>query len=211
MDFSFWMGLLAVAVIINVSPGPDIVFILTKTARFGKKAGYFTVLGLAVGALFHTALVAWGISAIMETSQVAFNVVKIFGAGYLFYLAWHAFRSGALRVPDGGHEPTERPRKSFVDGVIVDVTNPKVALFFASLLPQFSVPDGPPQSLQFLLYGLVIIAVGMVIESCLVHFSDKAVALLKGNPKVSRWLDRVFGSVLGLLGVRLLFENQKGS
>lgn len=133
---------LGLSILLSLSPGPDNVFVLMQSATRGRKAGLLVTLGLCTGLLGHTAAVALGLAAILAASATAFTVLKLAGATYLVYLAW-----GALRAPVGqlasGSAPTLRPWRMYRRGVVMNLTNPKVGIFFLAFLPSCLSSCGP--------------------------------------------------------------------
>jgi len=200
-DFSYWMLFLSAAILLNIAPGPDMIYLISKTMSQGKRVGFASILGLGTGALIHTLFVSLGISAIISTSVVVFKIIKYTGAAYLFYLGIKALLSGGQKK-----EGDSSFFKSFSQAVIIDVTNPKVALFFIAFLPQFYRDNGTSKITQFMTLGLIIILIGFIVESLIVLLSDKIAHLLKKKPIVSRVLDKVFGTVLIGLGIRLVVQ-----
>ena len=206
-DFSYWMLFLSAAILLNIAPGPDMIYLISKTMSQGKRVGFASILGLGTGALIHTLFVSLGISAIISTSVVVFKIIKYTGAAYLFYLGIKALLSGGLKFKENERkEGDDSFFKSFSQAVIIDVTNPKVALFFIAFLPQFYRDNGTSKITQFMTLGLIIILIGFIVESTIVLLSDKIAHLLKKKPIVSRVLDKLFGTVLIGLGIRLVAQ-----
>ena len=182
------LGVFVVAsVLLILAPGPDIIFLVSQSVTYGPRAGFLTALGLACGNLVHTLLAALGISVIFRASPVAFQGLKIAGVAYLLYLAWKAVRSRTPGPPDPGlPSASEAPRPAaslFLRGVLMNVLNPKVALFFLAFLPQFVTPASGPIWAQMLLYG--------VIFTLLVVLIFGAIGLLAGHVTRrigSRWM-----------------------
>lgn len=206
-DYSFWMLFLSAAILLNIAPGPDMIYLISKTMSQGKRVGFASILGLGTGALIHTLFVSLGISAIISTSVVVFKIIKYTGAAYLFYLGIKALLSGGIKFKENKKKEGDSSFfKSFSQAVIIDVTNPKVALFFIAFLPQFYRDNGTSKIAQFMTLGLIIILIGFIVETLIVLLSDKIAHLLKKKPIISRVLDKVFGTVLIGLGIRLVVQ-----
>jgi threonine/homoserine/homoserine lactone efflux protein len=126
-----------IAVLLALTPGPDNLFVLMQSAIWGRKAGMFVVLGLCTGLLGHTAAVAVGLAAVFAASPVAFTVLKLAGAAYLAYLAWQILRA-PVESEDGKRPEPMRPGALYRRGIVMNLTNPKVLLFFFAFLPQFT-------------------------------------------------------------------------
>jgi len=158
---------IAASVLLILAPGPDVIFLISQSIALGPRAGFLTAFGLACGNLVHTLLAALGISVIFRASPAAFQALKIAGVAYLLFLAWKAIRARALEPADpaAGALPSMPPPAAglFLKGVLMNVLNPKVALFFLAFLPQFVTPESGPVWLQMILYGLLFTAFVIVI------------------------------------------------
>ncbi len=150
------------SVLLALSPGPDNLFVMTQAAQQGRKAGLLVTLGLCTGLLFHTAAVTFGLAALFKTSTVAFTFLKFAGAGYLLYLAGLSFRAGMVTGTTGFAESLN-PAALYRRGIIMNITNPKVSIFFLAFLPQFADPAKGFLSMQLLLLGGVFIIATMVV------------------------------------------------
>lgn len=202
-DLAHWASFLAAAVLLNLAPGPDMAFILGHTARSGKRAGIAAMLGIWTGALCHVLFAAAGLSAIIAESAAAFSFVKWIGVAYLTWLGIQALRSkGGTLAPDRVPEPPS-VWHVFGQGVLVDLLNPKVAIFFLAFLPQFLVPGAGSAWAQLMLHGTLIIAVAALIEPPLVLLGDRLTARLRTDRRLARWLDRMLGAMLIGLGAKL--------
>ena len=150
------------SVLLALSPGPDNLFVMTQAAQQGRKAGLLVTLGLCTGLLFHTAAVTFGLAALFKASATAFTILKFTGAGYLLYLAVLSFRAGTETGPlaTAVHlNSTTLYRR----GIIMNITNPKVSIFFLAFLPQFVDPVKGSLPLQFLLLGGVFIIATLIV------------------------------------------------
>jgi threonine/homoserine/homoserine lactone efflux protein len=167
------------AVLLGLAPGPDNIFVLTQSAMRGRMAGLMVTLGLCTGLVVHTTAVAFGVAVIFQASALAFTALKLFGAGYLLYLAWHAFRATSEAITAGKPNGL-RTAQLYRRGIIMNVTNPKVSIFFLAFLPQFADPQRGSLTLQMLLLG------GVFIVSTILVFGS--IALLAGT--IGGWLNR---------------------
>ncbi len=198
-----WSTFLAAALLLNLSPGPDIAFILGHTVRGGAQAGTAAMLGIWTGAFGHVVLAALGLSAVVAASALAFSVLKWVGVAYLVWIGLQAIRSrGGPFVADSPKGGTSLGA-TFRQGVLIDLLNPKVALFFVAFLPQFVVDGAGPVWAQLLLHGSLIIAVAATIEPPLVLLGDRLTRRLRESRALGRWLDRALGTLLVGLAVRL--------
>ncbi len=159
------------SILLALSPGPDNLFVMTQAAQQGRRAGLLVTLGLCTGLLVHTAAVTLGIAALFKASAAAFTILKFTGAGYLLYLAVLSFRAGTVT---GAATAAVRPGSAslYRRGIIMNITNPKVSIFFLAFLPQFADPAKGPLYLQFLLLG------GMFIVATIIVFG--AISFLAG-------------------------------
>ncbi len=150
------------SVLLGLSPGPDNLFVMVQASRFGRRAGLLVTLGLCTGLLFHTAAVTFGLAALFKTSAAAFSLLKGAGACYLLYLAWLSFRAGISSDPAAA---TERISSAalYGRGIIMNITNPKVSIFFLAFLPQFTDPAKGPLSLQLLQLGGIFIVATIIV------------------------------------------------
>jgi len=165
--------------LLAIAPGPDNVFVLTQSALHGKLSGLVVVFGLCTGLLVHTAAVAFGVAVIFQASTLAFTLLKIIGTGYLLYLAWQIFRATPeqIRMQSDQHKSLGILYRR---GIIMNVTNPKVSIFFLAFLPQFADPVRGPISLQMVALG------GVFITATILVFG--AIALIGGA--LGEWLNR---------------------
>jgi threonine/homoserine/homoserine lactone efflux protein len=184
LDTTTLLLFVTASVLLIVAPGPDIVFLVSQGVTRGQRAGFVTAMGLAAGNLVHTLAAALGVSVIFQTSAIAFNALKYAGAAYLLYLAWKAVRAsgGAAEAPQAGQAPDE---SLFWRAVLMNVLNPKVALFFLAFLPQFasSSPGAGPVWMQMIAYGLLFTALVVIVFGAFGLFAGRA----------SRWLKRAAG------------------
>lgn len=191
------------AFVLYATPGVDMLFTLTRTWQHGLRAGIAAALGITCGCVVHTVAAALGLAALLATSAVAFAVIKWLGAAYLLWLAW-----GMLRTAARDSEPTltiDSPaaslRRTFVQGFLTNVLNPKVALFFLALLPQFIAADAPNKPLAFLFLGAVFVIGGAVFLVGLVALAHQLRAV--GSGRLAR---RAFNAIGGTLFAVLAFR-----
>lgn len=203
-----WGAFFVAAVLLNLSPGPDIAFILAQTARNGQRSGFAAMFGIWGGAFLHVLLAAAGLSAILATSATAFAFVKWIGALYLIWLGIQAFRSNGASYSSDSETPQSSNLKIFKQGILVAVLNPKVAIFFLAFLPQFVVVGAGPTSAQLFLHGALIIVVAAFIEPPLVILGARLTRYLSRNPQLAAWMDRGLGVLFIGLGARLALSDR---
>lgn len=203
------------AFIMNLSPGPSNFYIMARTLAQGIRGGLAAVAGLAVGGLIHVVAAVLGLSALFAYSPLAYTVLKIVGAGYLIYLginAWRAANAGtdvAEFHEDSDKRGAMALRQIFKESVLVEVTNPKTALFFLALLPQFVVPEAGPAAPQFLLLGLIVTLSAIPCDLFVTFFANRAATVINGNPAIQSWQDRVSGTILISLGAYVLLSDSR--
>lgn len=191
----------ALSVLLALAPGPDNLFVLMQSAVHGRSAGLLVVLGLCTGLMVHTTAVAVGLAAVLAASETAFVVLKLAGAAYLVALAWQAFRSPAAAAP-----AAERRRPALAlygRGIVMNVTNPKVAMFFLAFLPQFVDPSRGAAALQIAWLGALFIAATLLTFGAIAWFAAALGATLRSSPRMQRSLHRVAGCVFLGLAARL--------
>lgn len=194
--------IIASLVLIN-SPGPDLVFVLTQSALHGAKTGILVTLGLVSGLIFHTLLVAFGVAAIILASETAFTLLKLLGASYLLYLAWQAFRAHSEKFKAENNLP-KTPFQLYRRGIIMNVTNPKVTVFFLAFLPQFVSADNGSVVTQVFMLGALFMILGLSSFVAIAILSGKFGNWLNQSPKMQLYLNRIAGLVFIGLAVNLL-------
>lgn len=196
------LAFLGAALILAFVPGPDNVFVLTNSAIRGRKAGFIIVLGLCTGLLVHTTAVAVGVAALFQTSQMAFNVLKYAGALYLVYLAWQAFRTRAETI-DQTADKTSKAREFYFRGVIMNITNPKVSIFFLTFLPQFVNQQAGNVTIQLLILGGLFILATIFAFGLIAIFAAGLGARLTRSTTAQSIMNKVAGAVFLGLALRL--------
>ncbi len=211
-DYSLlhWTTFLTAALLLNIAPGPDLVYIIGQTLRGGRRAGFAAMTGVWLGAFGHVLMAAAGLSVLLLTSATLFTVVKWLGAAYLVWLGINALRSDGAAFTAAAQPACQRQAllPVFRQGALVCLLNPKVAVFFLAFLPQFVEPGAGPVWAQMFLHGVLIIAVAAIIEPLVVLAAEKLASTLRGNARLGQWLERMLGGVLIALGVRLLLTER---
>lgn len=198
--------------LLNIAPGPDSLFIMSRSALQGWRAGSIAALGIGTGTLLHIFAAALGVSAIIATSSNAFLVLKYIGAIYLVYVGVRlAFSKQKLLKESAKSNPKPYEmsyRKIYIQGFLTNILNPKVALFFLAFVPQFISPDATHKSLAFITLGLIFNFNGMLW--C--HFLAITTALASRKIQVSNvatfWLNKLTGAIFISLGIKLAFTKQ---
>lgn len=191
---------------LGLSPGPDNIFVLTQSALNGSKAGILVTLGLCTGLLVHTAAVTLGVAALFQTSEFAFTALKIMGALYLVYLAIQAFRASSTKLS----QATEKidSGQLYIRGIIMNITNPKVGIFFLAFLPQFSDPALGSVTLQILVFGALFIVCAFLVMGSIAWFSGYLGEWLKNSDKAQIYMNRIAGLIFVGLALRLVMSER---
>jgi threonine/homoserine/homoserine lactone efflux protein len=192
------------SVLLALAPGPDNVFVLMQSAVAGPRGGLAVVAGLCTGLVFHTLAVALGLAAVMAASPLAFDTLRLAGAAYLAWLAWLSFRAGD--AAPGTREAGERSGGAlYRRGIMMNVTNPKVSIFFLAFLPQFVSVDAGPVAPQVAWFGVLFMVATLLVFGAIAFAAGKAGALLQGSASLRRALNWSAATVFLLLAVRLLW------
>lgn len=197
----------AMAMLLALTPGPDNIFVLTQAALHGRAAGAITALGMTTGLFAHIAAVALGVAVIFKTSEIAFTILKIVGALYLLYLARGAFRATALRTGGAGR-PFAGYAALYRRGILMNVTNPKVTLFFLALLPQFADPARGPVCLQIFLLGALVQLSTVIVFGSVAFLGGSLAARVNSSPRAQIGISRLAGCIFAGLAVFLLFAQR---
>lgn len=205
LDFSKLSLFVAAAFVLLAVPGPAVLYIVARSIDQGRKAGIVSVLGVGVGGLFHIAAAAFGLSALLLSSATAFNTVKYLGAAYLIYLGVRKLmeRREAEEIRDVEHRKLSRV---FYQGVVVNVLNPKTALFFFAFLPQFVDPARGQVALQIFLLGAIFIVMGICSDGMYALMAGTLRQWIGGSARFIRAQRYFAGSVYIALGLTTAFS-----
>lgn len=201
---------LAASALLTIAPGPDIVYVLTRGVAQGRRAGLAAALGFATGCLFHTALAALGIAALIRSSELAFNAVRWAGAAYLAWIGIQALRHRASFSLAGGGD-AKALAAIYRQSVIGNALNPKVTLFFLSFLPQFVDAKAGAVEWQMALLGLVFMAQTVVIFGAVALFSGWIGERLRARPAIGERLNVFAGLTFIALGIRVAMPDMEAA
>ena len=194
---------LTTGILLNLTPGPDTAYILGRSIAQGRSAGIASALGITVGSIVHTTAAAIGLSAFLATSAWAFSAVKLIGGAYLVFLGIRALLSSPGRLHLSSRFAGTETAAAFRQGILTNVLNPKVALFFLAFLPQFIDPSAPAKVPAFLLLGFTFVTTGTLWCLILACFASALSEKLRGSTTIATMLNRAVGSLFVFLGVRL--------
>lgn len=201
--FSFAVLLLA------ITPGPDMTLWMSRTIRDGRAVGLMTLLGTNLGIAVHTLLVAFGVSALIVASPVAFLVLKTGGAGYLLWLAIQAVRNRSVLSVKASGKSDASMGKAFLNGLWVNLLNPKVIIFFMTFLPQFVSVNDPHVTGKLIFLGVLSILVALPVAILVVFGANGLADWLRRKPQVMRVVDYVFAAVFSVFAVKILLTQSR--
>jgi threonine/homoserine/homoserine lactone efflux protein len=193
------------SLMLNITPGADMLYVATRSSSQGVKAGIASALGVMVGCLIHVCAAVFGLSALIANSAIAFNIVKYLGAAYLIYLGIKSFYSKEQSFTISAGLSDLPLWKIFRQGVLTNILNPKVAIFFLAFLPQFTHPSAGSIWLQILILGLWFNFSGTIVNILVAVFFGKLGSWLTRFPLFLRTQQKLSGIILALLGIRIAF------
>ncbi len=191
------------SVVLSLVPGPDNIFVMTNSALKGWKVGFYITIGLCTGLIGHTILVAIGVSVIFQTSALAFNGLKIVGACYLAYLGWLSLKSKELTI--SSNEADSINRSYYITGIVMNLTNPKVALFFLVFLPQFINPINGSVTIQIFVLGLLFILSALCVFSSIAFLGSFLENYLNKSSTINKNINKLAALVYFALAINLFF------
>jgi threonine/homoserine/homoserine lactone efflux protein len=206
VEVSGWLFVIA-SIVLIVTPGQDMILVMSRSVAQGPAAGVATAAGVSVGLVGHTVLATLGLGAILRTSEWLFVVLKLVGAIYLVYLGVQLLRSGRHELAMSAAAPRSLWRL-FFDGALSNVSNPKIAIFYFAFLPQFVLPGAAHPTLSVFVLGLAFAALTFVVKGPVGLAAGLLSGWLRTHPRVLAWLYRSSGAVLIALGARLAFERR---
>lgn len=204
-----WLGFVAVALAMVVTPGPNMAYLVSRTLCQGRRAGMISLGGVAVGFAIYASLAAFGMTALFKTVPFAYDALRLSGAIYLGYLAWNALKPGGSSPFESRQLAIDSPRRLFGMGLFTSLLNPKITMLYLSLFPQFVDPSRGNVLVQSLLLGLTQIAISVSVNSLIVNTAGGIATFLSERPlwiRVQRWF---MGGVLGLLAARMLLDSRR--
>lgn len=207
MYFETLITFFIAAFLLALSPGPDNLFVITQSALHGRVAGLMVTLGLCTGLVVHTTFVALGVAAVFKASAIAFMILKFVGATYLLYLAFQAFRSSASEIGKD-NSPSLSRFKLYRRGVLMNITNPKVSIFFLAFLPQFADPARGSLAFQMVVLGNVFILATILVFGSIALMAGMLGEWLSRSPKAQVILNRTAGAVFLSLAVKLMLTER---
>ena len=205
-----WLFVLS-GLLLNITPGPDTLYIVGRSSTQGLKAGAVAALGVGTGALVHICAAALGLSAILAASATAFAVVKFVGAAYLVYVGISLIgsKSSTQSTPLASGNRPAAMRGIFFQGFLTNVLNPKVALFFLAFLPQFVLPDAPSKPLAFLILGAIFDLNGTLWNLIVAWSTARISGRFAASDTFKKWFNRCVGGIFVFVGIRLALAQER--
>ncbi|WP_024955401.1 LysE family translocator [Sulfurospirillum arcachonense] len=207
IDFETLILFVTASALLALAPGPDNIFVLTQSMTKGARPGIFVTLGLCSGLVFHTSAVALGVAAIFQTSIVAFNILKYIGAGYLLYLAYMSFLSSSKSKVKANLEQMSS-FKLYKRGIIMNITNPKVSIFFLAFLPQFTNPANGSITLQIFMLGAIFMLCAFIVFSLIAILAGKLGNWFNQSKNAENILNKVAGTIFAGLAIKLALSER---
>lgn len=208
LDLSNIYLFLIASFLLCLAPGPDNIYVLTQGMTKSKKAAIVTTLGLCTGIIIHTSAAAFGISVIFKTSEIAFNIVKYAGAGYLLYIAYQAFKYRNEPLDLSVQNSTNELKKLYIKGFFMNILNPKVSIFFLAFLPQFVTTQNGNVPLQMIILGVIFMVMTVVVFSSIGVAGNILSAKLLEKPTIVKYMNILTSFVLGSLAVKLALSSR---
>ncbi|GAB2205807.1 MULTISPECIES: LysE family translocator [Stappiaceae] len=203
-DYATLLAFTAAALVLTVTPGPDMTLFMSKTLTQGRRAGLAAVFGATCGLILHTVLAAIGVSALLSASALAFTVLKIVGAAYLIYLAVQAVRNGSSLALEAASVKRQPIHRVWLQALGINILNPKIVLFFVTFLPQFVSAADPNATGKLMFLGFYFVVLGMPICAAMVLGASAFARFLKSSPKFMRAFDWAFAGIMGTFALKLL-------
>lgn len=207
--FATWMAFAAVALAMVLTPGPNMAYLISRSICQGPRAGLISLAGVLVGFAIYVMLAAFGITALFAAVPYAYDALRLAGAAYLAWLAWNALRPGGAAPFQPRQLSIDTPRRLFGMGLLTNLLNPKIAMLYLSLFPQFVDPARGQVLLQSLWLGLTQIAISATVNSVIVFAAGSISVFLARRPlwsRVQRWF---MGTMLGLLALRMALDTRR--
>lgn len=192
-----------------LTPGPNMLYLVSRSISQGRTAGLISLIGVALGFVFYMLCAAFGITTLMMAVPYAYDALRFCGVAYLLYLAWQAVKPGGRSPFQVKNLPKDSPKKLFMMGFITNLFNPKIAIMYVSLMPQFLMPDHGSILSQSLVLGSIQIIISVTINAMIAMTAGSIAIFLTGRPAwivIQRW---IMGTVLAGLAVRMIFEGRK--
>lgn len=209
MDLATLLTFAAAAFALAATPGPDMLLVMTRSVAQGRVAGFVTLSGISAGCYFHAVIAGLSLSGVLLLAPVMFEIIRWAGAAYLLYLAVQALRGSGGFQPPTGDAPAVPLLALFRQGLLTNILNPKVALFFLALFPQFMRPDPDTAVAQALILASVLNVAGGIVNGAIILAAGRLGEFLGARPGFVRWQNRLLGGVFAALALRLALDARR--
>ena len=206
MSHLSWLPFVATSLLIILTPGQDMVLVMSRTLTHGTRSGLVTAAGVSVGLTVHTVLATLGLGALLQASEWVFTALKLVGALYLLYLGIALFRSSGELALAHSHGAPQSAVRAFSQGALSNMSNPKIALFYLAFLPQFVPADAPHPTLSVFMLGLAFACLTFLVKGPVAIFAGLLSNWFRQNPRFLARMHRTSGIVMIGLGLKLAFE-----
>lgn len=195
--------------VLTITPGPDMIFFLSKSISQSRHAGFVAMIGASVGIIIHTLMVAVGLSALLAASATAFAVLKIAGALYLLWLAIDSLRGSSNFNVDKSNTQADKLKTIFLKALGINLLNPKIIVFFVTFLPQFVSTNDPNAFGKLIFLGLMFPIISIPVLTPIIIYAEKIAVTMRGSPTISRAIDYIFATVLGGFALKLFLTDAR--
>lgn len=195
------------SMVIILTPGQDMILVMSRSIAQGKKAGIFTALGVSIGLMGHTLLATLGLGALLMTSEWLFDIIKFIGAAYLIYLGYQLLTSKKHKLTMK-EMPKISYKKMFFQGAISNISNPKITIFYFSYLPQFIVSNGESQAIQLFILGTTFAIITFFLKAPIGYIAGNLSSWIKARPIVLNYINNTSGIILVALGIKLALSEK---
>jgi len=206
MENITWVFIIT-SIVLIITPGQDMVLVMSRSISQGRRAGIVTALGVSVGLIGHTILATFGLGAILIASETLFTIVKFIGAGYLFYLGIKLLKSYNHKLSVNKLNKISY-KKMFLQGFLSNITNPKIVIFYFSYLPQFVIPNGEKTALQLFILGTSFAIITLFIKGTVGYIAGSLSSYIQNRPHILDKIYKTSGIIFIGLGLRLAFEKR---
>ncbi|MBM3636244.1 MAG: LysE family translocator [Alphaproteobacteria bacterium] len=199
------LGFSLASFVLAITPGPDMILFLSRTVTGGRTMGFAAMLGASAGMVVHMTLAAFGLSALLAVSATAFFILKVVGGLYLLWLAYGALRHGSAFCVDREDVPQQSLRATVLTGVGINLTNPKVIVFFVTFLPQFIDAGDAHASGKLMFLGILFLVIGITTNAFIILIAERVTGFMQSSPRAMRYFDYGMAGIMSAFALKLVF------
>jgi len=204
-SFGTILGFSLASFVLAITPGPDMILFLSRTVTGGRTMGFAAMLGASAGMVVHMTLAAFGLSALLAVSATAFFILKVVGGLYLLWLAYGALRHGSAFCVDREDVPQQSLRATVLTGVGINLTNPKVIVFFVTFLPQFIDAGDAHASGKLMFLGILFLVIGITTNAFIILIAERVTGFMQSSPRAMRYFDYGMAGIMSAFALKLVF------